>query len=210
MACRVVRELDAMGVAMVMLEDQGRPRRCGHADGKILVGLNEYLAKLNAVLDQRRSVCVLARTDACGDEIYRRVEALDKTDADAVLVDAIPSLAVLRRIRSLTDKPLAFNQIGGGKSPRLSIEELHAEGVHIPIYSTPMLFAAQSAMHAALQQILAADGRLPEQRLGQQVGVQECTNLLQQNLPASPLRLAEALRISEDEMEQAFLQIASR
>ena len=28
LACRVVRELEGMGVAMVMLEDQARPRRC--------------------------------------------------------------------------------------------------------------------------------------------------------------------------------------
>jgi 2-methylisocitrate lyase-like PEP mutase family enzyme len=209
-ACRVVRELDAMGAAMVMLEDQARPRRSGHTDDKILVGLDQYLAKLNAVLDHRRSIGVLARTDASGEEIYRRVEALGKTRADAVLVDAVPSLDVLRRIRSLTNKPLAFNQIGGGSSPRLSINELRTEGVQIQIYSTPMLFAAQSAMHSALQQIVDAGGRLPDPNLSKQPGVRECLALLEQNLPASPLSLADALRASEEEMEQAFLQIATR
>src|SRR2546421_3154910 len=32
-SCHVVQQLEVMGVAMVMLEDQARPRRCGHLDG---------------------------------------------------------------------------------------------------------------------------------------------------------------------------------
>ena len=33
-ACHVTRQLEAMRVAMIMLEDQARPRRCGHHYGK--------------------------------------------------------------------------------------------------------------------------------------------------------------------------------
>jgi 2-methylisocitrate lyase-like PEP mutase family enzyme len=209
-ACRVVRELEAMGVAMVMLEDQGRPRRCGHADGKILVGLDAYLAKLNAVLDQRHAICVLARTDASGEEIYRRVEAIQQTKADAILVDGVSSVDTLRRIRSLTDKPLAFNQIAGGKSPRLSINALRAEGSQIHIYSTPMLFAAQSAMVSSLQDIFADGGRLPDFHAAGQPGVKECTSLLQQNLPVPALTLANTLKASEAELDLEYLQMACR
>jgi 2-methylisocitrate lyase-like PEP mutase family enzyme len=196
LACRVSRELEAMGVAMVMLEDQGRPRRCGHADGQIVIPLNDYIAKLNAVLDHRQSLCVLARTDASGDEIYRRVEAIQKTEADAVLVDGITSIEILRRVRSLTDKPVAFNQIAGGKSPHFTAHELRAEGVQVHIYSTPMLFAAQAAMRTALQEIFDADGRLPEAN-GDAPGVKNCTALLEQNLASGPVRLAEALESHE-------------
>lgn len=78
-----------MGVAIVMLEDHARPKRCGHKDGKMIIPLDEYIGKLNAVLYHRHSLCVLARTDGSGDEIYRRVETIQKTDADAVLVDGI-------------------------------------------------------------------------------------------------------------------------
>ena len=197
-ACRVAMELDAMGVAMVMLEDQGRPRRCGHADGKIVIPLNDYIAKLNAVLSQRRALCVLARTDAQGDEIYRRVEAIQKTEADAVLVDGITSLEVLERVRSLTDKPIAFNQIAGGKSPRVSSSELRAMGCSVHIYSTPMLFAAQAAMTEAMREIQDADGRLPEAKEGWP-GVMDCTALLQGNLPSDLMRLSKALQ-SADKM----------
>ena len=180
--CRVVSQLEAMGVAMVMLEDQGRPRRCGHVDGKILLPLPQYLEKLDAVLDERESICIMARTDASGEEIFRRVEALSKTTAEVLLVDAVASLETLRKIRAVTDKPLAFNQMAGGKSPRLSLQELRDVGVDIVQYSTPLLFAAQQAMDAAVRDLFRGDGRLPDVSLGKSVGVQECNSLLESTL----------------------------
>lgn len=177
-ACHVIGQLEAMGVAMVMLEDQARPRRCGHADGKIILPLEQYLEKLNAVLERRKSLCVMARTDATGEEIFRRVEAISKTDADVVLVDGITSLEVLQRVRRSTHKPLAFNQIAGGKSPRLSLEELRQAGVDVIQYSTPLLFAAQSAMEAAAAEIFENGGQLPDRSGPSFVGVRECTSLL--------------------------------
>jgi 2-methylisocitrate lyase-like PEP mutase family enzyme len=181
-ACRVVSQLEGMGIAMVMLEDQARPRRCGHTDGKILLPLANYLEKLNTILEQRGPICVMARTDASGEEIFRRVEALSKTAADVLLVDAVASLETLYKIRNATDKPMAFNQMAGGKSPRLSLLELREAGVDIIQYSTPLLFAAQKAMDAALVDLFADDGRLPDMSLGKSVGVRECTSLLESTL----------------------------
>jgi 2-methylisocitrate lyase-like PEP mutase family enzyme len=185
-----------------MLEDQARPRRCGHVDGKILLPLGEYLAKLNAVLDHRHSICVLARTDAAGTEMYRRVEAIQKTDADAILVDGIESLEALRHVRTLTDKPVAFNQMAGGKSPRLSAAELRAEGVAVHIYSTPMLLAAQAAMQAAMSEIIDADGRLPVTNDGVHLAAKDCIAVLQANVtsdrtqPMEVVNEVEALRMN--------------
>ena len=178
-ACHVAAQLERMGVAMVMLEDQARPRRCGHADGKIVLPLAEYLDKLNRVLGERDALCVLARTDASGDEIFRRVEAMSKTGADALLVDGITSVAMLVRVLGCTDKPILFNQIAGGKSPKLSLEELHELGVRLVQYSTPLLFAAQQGMTEALETLFAQDGVLAYDRDRGDVGVAECTALLQ-------------------------------
>jgi 2-methylisocitrate lyase-like PEP mutase family enzyme len=177
-ACHVVRQLDRMGAAMVMLEDQARPRRCGHADGKVILPLPVYLDKLEAVLHARQDMLVLARTDSSGDEVCRRVDAMSKTGADVLLVDGIDSVETLVRVRACTDKPLLFNQIAGGKSPQLSIAELGALGVRIIQYSTPLLFAAQSAMEDALKDLFANDGLLPS---GEgRVGVASCTAMLEQ------------------------------
>jgi 2-methylisocitrate lyase-like PEP mutase family enzyme len=180
-ACHVVNQLENMGVAMVMLEDQARPRRCGHAEGKLILPLGAYLEKLRSVLIERTSLCVMARTDASGDEMLKRVDALSSTDADVLLVDGIDSVETLALIRANTDKPLMFNQIAGGKSPRLTLEELRDIGVNLVQYSTPLLFAAQSAMKTSLIDLFESDGNLPVPEVGRTLGVSECTQLLEQN-----------------------------
>jgi 2-methylisocitrate lyase-like PEP mutase family enzyme len=133
-------------------------------DGKKVLPLEEYLDKLDAVLATRRDLLVVARTDATErGEILRRAKALAATDADVILVDGVRDTDAIREIRSVIgDKPLLFNQIGGGKSPRLSLSELTELGVDVAIYSTPCLFAAQDAIDRALRDLRAADGRLPE------------------------------------------------
>ena len=181
-ACHVTRQLDAMGVAMIMLEDQARPRRCGHHDGKRILPLDGYLEKLNEVLCARTHTCVLARTDASGDEIFRRIEAFSRTDADALLVDGIRSIETLRDVRRITNKPILFNQIAGGKSPRVSLSELHEAGAALALYSTPCLFAAQAAMDDSLTRIFAQDGMLPDVSQSCAVGVEQCTTILSANL----------------------------
>lgn len=184
-ACYVARQPERMGVAMIMLEDQARPRRCGHYAGKVLLPLNFYLEKLNAVLSEREALCVLARTDADGEEIYRRVDALSQTEADVLLVDGVSDLEILRKMRGLTDKPLLFNQIAGGASPRATLTELRDAGAALVLYSTPCLFAAQTAMEASLKAIFADDGRLPETGVGRAAGVAQCTALLVANHEAA-------------------------
>ncbi|WP_031518237.1 isocitrate lyase/PEP mutase family protein [Streptomyces sp. NRRL F-5123] len=183
-ACHVVQRLERAGASGVILEDQKRPRRCGHADGKLTLPLEEYLEKLELVLASRTDLLVVARTDATEEsDILRRAAALAETDADVVLVDGVRSVDWVHRIREVIgDKPLLFNQIGGGKSPRLSLTELTDLGVDVAIYSTPCLFAAHTAIENALTELKAADGRLPEVRGAGAVGVAASTQLLERNI----------------------------
>ncbi|MGW5351737.1 isocitrate lyase/PEP mutase family protein [Streptomyces sp. NPDC004031] len=183
-ACHVVQRLERAGASGVILEDQKRPRRCGHADGKLTLPLEEYLEKLELVLASRTDLLVVARTDATEEsDILRRAAALAETDADVVLVDGVRSVEWIHRIREVIgDKPLLFNQIGGGKSPRLSLGELTDLGVDVAIYSTPCLFAAHTAIENALTGLKEADGRLPEVRGAGAVGVAGSTQLLERNI----------------------------
>ncbi|MEV6531195.1 isocitrate lyase/PEP mutase family protein [Streptomyces sp. NPDC051639] len=183
-ACHVVEGLERIGASGVILEDQKRPRRCGHADGKQVLPLAEYLAKLEMVLATRQDMVVVARTDATDEnDILHRAETLAATGADVVLVDGVRSVDWIRRIRKVVgDKPLLFNQIAGGKSPRLSLGELSELGVDVAIYSTPCLFAAHQAMHSALAGLRAADGRLPVVDTTNGVGVATATQLLERNI----------------------------
>ncbi|BCM70305.1 MULTISPECIES: isocitrate lyase/PEP mutase family protein [Streptomyces] len=183
-ACHVVEGLERIGASGVILEDQKRPRRCGHADGKQVLPLEEYLEKLHKVLETRKDLVVVARTDATDEhDILHRAEQLAATDADVVLVDGVRSVEWIKRIRKVVgDKPLLFNQIAGGKSPRLSLGELSDLGVDVAIYSTPCLFAAHEAMDSALADLKAADGRLPEVDPASGVGVKASTSLLERNI----------------------------
>jgi 2-methylisocitrate lyase-like PEP mutase family enzyme len=151
--------------------------------------LEEYLEKLHKVLQTRKDLVVVARTDATDErDILHRAERLAATDADVVLVDGVRSVEWIKRIREVVgDKPLLFNQIAGGKSPRLSLGELSGLGVDVAIYSTPCLFAAHEAMDSALAGLKAADGRLPEVDPASGVGVQASTSLLERNI--APERL---------------------
>ena len=58
-ACHVVEHLERIGASGVILEDQKRPRRCGHVAGKQILPLEEYLEKLNLVLETRSDLVVV-------------------------------------------------------------------------------------------------------------------------------------------------------
>jgi 2-methylisocitrate lyase-like PEP mutase family enzyme len=178
-AAHVVANLERIGASGIIIEDQQRPRRCGHVDGKRILPLPEYLEKLDLVLKTRRDLVVVARTDAVDkDEILRRAAALAETEADVLLVDGVRDTESIRQIREVIgDKPLLFNQIAGGKSPRLSLPELQDLGVNVAIYSTPCLFAAQGAIEEALTTLKTNEGRLPPQG----IGVTEALHLLERN-----------------------------
>jgi 2-methylisocitrate lyase-like PEP mutase family enzyme len=178
-ACHVVSVLESIGASGVVLEDQKRPRKCGHFDGKQIMELDEYIAKLKAVLATRRDLFVIARTDASDvDDIAKRIKAFAEAGADAVLVDGLKDLDVVRQLSQQIDQPFCFNQIAGGKSPVCTQTELKASGISIAIYSTPCLFAAQTAIDQAMLDLKAKDGSLA----GSPIGVKDCTNVLNDNL----------------------------
>ena len=181
-ACHVVASLERLGASGVVLEDQQRPRLCGHMDGKRILPLDDYVTKLRAVLAARRDLVVVARTDATEtDEIKRRVVAFREAGCDAVLADGLRSLDDLAAIRALVDCPIVFNQIAGGKSPVCTLSELRARGAGMVIYSTPCLFAAQTAMDQALGELQTQDGSLGT-AMARQATLKDCNQILFQNL----------------------------
>lgn len=181
-ACHVVRLLENTGASAIVIEDQQRPRRCGHFDGKQIMGLDAFLEKLRAVIETRRDLLVVARTDATDErEILRRVAAFGETGADAVLVDGIGDLSLLRKIRQAADRPLMFNQIAGGKSPACTLSELQSAGVSLVNYSTPCLFAAHEAIEQAMGMLKAKDGKLDCDKPGS-IDLSACSAHLRDNL----------------------------
>ena len=83
------------------------------------------------------------------------------------------------------DKPLLFNQIVDGRSPRYSLPELHDMGVDAAVYGTHCLFAAQGAIDQALTRLRHEEGVLPEVT-ADGVGVAATMALLEGNLRGRP------------------------
>lgn len=139
---RTVRSFEKAGAAMVQLEDQGFPKRCGHLAGKSLVSSAEMCGKLNAALDARHSAdtLVLARTDAVAveglDAALDRAEAYLACGVDALFIEALRSPADQQRACSqfAARTPLLANMVEGGQTPVTGVGALQALGFRIVIF----------------------------------------------------------------------------
>ena len=162
-SANIVDLLESAGVSAVMMEDQKRPRRCGHFEDKPVLPAEQYVRKLKCALAARRSLFVIARTDATDmEDGLRRAVKYVEAGADGVMVEAVRDLDFVRRVVDETDAPVMVNQLHGGKSPDWTLQELQDAGVSIVMYSTPCLFAAQRGMERYLDELLET-GVLPSE-----------------------------------------------
>lgn len=139
---RTVRDFERAGAAMIQLEDQTFPKRCGHLDGKGVVPVGEMCGKLRAALDARHSTetLILARTDAVAveglDAALERAERYLECGVDALFIEALRSPgqmdAACRRFAGRA--PLLANMVEGGKTPVQSAAELGERGFRIVIF----------------------------------------------------------------------------
>lgn len=137
---RTVRDFERAGAAMIQLEDQGFPKRCGHLDGKTLVPVDEMCGKLRAALDARRRSLILARTDAVAveglDAALERAERYLACGVDALFIEALRSPQDMQAAcaRFAQRVPLLANMVEGGKTPVLGAAQLGAIGFRIVIF----------------------------------------------------------------------------
>ena len=150
---RTVRECVALGVAGIILEDQEWPKKCGHFEGKRVIGAEEQVAKLRAAVEARGDddLVIIGRTDARQplglEEAIRRGKMYREAGADVVFVEAPRSVEELREVaRAIPDAPLFANMIEGGKTPLLSSAELRELGYKMVVYPLSALFSAAKAV----------------------------------------------------------------
>jgi carboxyvinyl-carboxyphosphonate phosphorylmutase len=161
---RTVHEYAAAGVAAIHIEDQVMPKKCGHMEGKQLIGAGEMAAKVAAAVAAREDsgMLIIARTDA------RAVEGLDAAmerarryagaGADVLFVEAPQSEAEIEAVATaFPDLPLLFNYAEGGKTPPVSHAVLRELGFSLVIFPLSALLVATGAIRAVLAQI-RADG----------------------------------------------------
>src|SRR5579871_6608172 len=120
---RTVREYEKRGIAGLHIEDQGFPKKCGHLDNKVIVPLDEYLAKVRAAVAARRDAdfLIIARTDSRAvlgiEEAIRRANAALAAGADMAFVEAPQTLEEVAAVPKLVNGPCLFNNVWRGKSP---------------------------------------------------------------------------------------------
>ncbi len=139
---RTVRGLERAGAAMVQLEDQAFPKRCGHLDGKSVIPSAEMCGKLRAALDARHSsdTLILARTDVLAiegmDAAMERAEAYLACGVDALFIEALRSDEQMDTacLRFAPRVPLLANMVEGGKTPVHSASQLGQRGFRIVIF----------------------------------------------------------------------------
>jgi 2-methylisocitrate lyase-like PEP mutase family enzyme len=152
---RTVSELEHSGAAAMILEDQVFPKRCGHAGGKKVIPLDQYMRKLECALKARETaMCVVARTDAATiDEGILRAKQFHAAGADVLLIDGLPSHDALERVGAEVPGHKIINLIHGGKTPLLPSRVLHELGFKIVLYSTPALYTAAHTLLAAMRHL---------------------------------------------------------
>ncbi len=139
---RTVKDFERAGAAMIQLEDQTFPKRCGHLAGKSVVGTAEMRGKLHAALDARRSseTLILARTDAIAveglDKALDRAEAYLACGVDALFIEAIKTPEDMRVVceRFAARVPLLANMVEGGQTPIESAQVLSDRGFKLVIF----------------------------------------------------------------------------
>lgn len=168
---RTVAGYAQAGFAAVMIEDQLAPKRCGHTEGKQVVGRDEALQRIQAAVDARdegADILILARTDARAthglDEALDRARAFAEIGADILFVEAPTDEGEMRRICAEVPGRHMANMLEGGATPLLPPTRLGEIGYTLVAYPLTLLSSAIRAMQAALE-TLAAGGDPGEQLL---------------------------------------------
>ena len=154
---RTVKSYAEAGFACLMLEDQVSPKRCGHTQGKAVVGRDEAALRIRAAVDAREQgadILIMARTDARAtdglDEALARCRLFRELGADITFLEAPESVGEMRRYCAEVEGPKMANLIEHGKTPLLAPAELEAMGYKIAVYPLTGLNAAIRAMQDAL------------------------------------------------------------
>ena len=160
---RTVQGYARAGFACIMLEDQVAPKRCGHTEGKAVVGREEALMRIRAAVDARdagEDILIMARTDArvdTLDEAIARCRLFRDIGADITFLEAPTNEAEMRRYCAEVDGPKMANLIEGGKTPLLPPAQLEAIGYAIAVYPLTMLNVSIQAMRAALAHLRSGE-----------------------------------------------------
>ena len=161
---RTVKGYAAAGLACVMLEDQLAPKRCGHTQGKQVVGRAEANIRFRAAVDAREEVraaggdiLIMARTDANAthglEEAMERCRQFRTIGVDITFLEAPKTVDEMKRYCDEVEGPKMANMVEQGKTPFLTPGELEAIGYKIAIWPAAIMLAAIKGMEVEMERL---------------------------------------------------------
>ena len=108
---RTIREYEKAGVAVIQLEDQVMPKKCGHMTGRQVVPMEEMVGKVKAAVDARQGdMMIMARTDARTvygiEEAIKRGLAYKEAGADIIMLDNMSCEDMTKAVQRVDGKVL--------------------------------------------------------------------------------------------------------
>jgi 2-methylisocitrate lyase-like PEP mutase family enzyme len=162
-ATRTVREYERRGVAGLHIEDQGFPKKCGHLDNKVIVSLDDYLAKIRAAVAAKRDPAffIIARTDSRAvlgfEEAVRRANAALAVGADMAFVEAPQTMEEVAAVPRLVKGPCLLNVVWRGKTPEIVFGEAERMGYRLAIVPGLLFKAVIGVCDAMLSELRSTD-----------------------------------------------------
>jgi methylisocitrate lyase len=147
---RVVRELEDAGAAAIQIEDQLLPKKCGHLNDKLLASPEEAAARIAAARRARRSLRIIARTDAAASEgidgALNRARLYLKAGADAIFPEALTEAEMFRHFAREIHAPLLANMTEFGRTPYFTARQFEECGFKMVIWPVSSLRVAAKAI----------------------------------------------------------------
>ena len=167
MCAKTVWSYNRAGAAGLHMEDQVFPKRCGHLDGKTLIGVGDMQKKVE-VCAQARDECsngdfiVCARTDAKGVEGLQatidRSKAYIDAGADMIFPEGLHTLQEFEEVsnelrKHKSDVFLLANMTEFGKTPIINLQDFEKAGYSCVIYPVTTLRVAALAVNHFLKDL---------------------------------------------------------
>jgi methylisocitrate lyase len=154
----MVRCFEDAGAGAVHIEDQLLPKKCGHLNDKKLADAHDMAAKVAAAAKARRTMMVIARTDAAASEgmdgAVARAKLFLEAGADAIFPEALVTADMFREFARRVDAPLLANMTEFGRTPFFTASEFEAMGYKMviwPVSSLRVAAKAQERLYAAIR-----------------------------------------------------------
>ena len=128
---RTVKDYIRSGASGLILEDQVWPKKCGHMKGKAVIPIDEMEYKIKAASQSRKEeksdLVIVGRTDSLAiegvDQAIDRVKRYHKAGADVLFIEAPDKIDELELIAKQVKLPLLLNQLEGGRTPLITMEQ---------------------------------------------------------------------------------------